>query len=109
MVLRSQLTMAVLGQLHPSIAKAYTALGDVSFKLKHYDAGVAMTYFNIAKVDFKLGNHKDAFKKLLKALEIRKILFNKKNLHVMVREKVNGEGYADMGLTKKREHHLELF
>ena len=33
-------------------------------------------------------------------------MFNKKNLHVMIREKVNGEGYADMGL---REHHLELF
>ena len=68
-----------------------------------------MTYFNIAKVDFKLGNYKDAFEKLLKALEIRKILFNKKNLQVMIREKVDGEGYATMGRTKKSEHHLELF
>ena len=62
MVLRSQLTMAVLGEIHPSIAKAYTALGYVSFKLKHYDAEVAMTYFNIAKADFKLGNYKDDLK-----------------------------------------------
>ena len=68
-----------------------------------------MTYFNIAKVDSKLGNHNDALENYFKALEIRTQVFSKKHLQVLICDKVIGEEYAAMGLTEKSLHHQGRF